>query len=317
MTSIERHSVLYAQNFLTNGQLVDRLIDRSSLGPDDMVYEIGPGTGIITERLALRCRRVVAVEKDPPLATRLQRVYAASHNVTVHAADFLRYALPDTPYKVFSSIPFNVTTAIITKLTTAARPPDDAYLVVQREAAAKFLGWPRESLYAVLMKPWFEPSLVYRFHRTDFTPAPNVEVAMLRLRKRGPPLVSKRDRQFFRDFVVYGFSAWQPSLRMTLRSILSARQLALIGEHAGIDLDVTPSSVRFEEWLHLFHLFKSAGNAHARTLIMGSEQRLRAQQAGLRKMHRTRVRRDRSAHAHQCASRTHTRDIPTVISDSG
>jgi len=72
----ERRSVRYSQNFLHDRRLVGRLLARSSIGPDDVVYEIGPGRGIITEALAARCRRVVAVEKDPLLAARLQRRFA-------------------------------------------------------------------------------------------------------------------------------------------------------------------------------------------------------------------------------------------------
>ncbi len=91
---------------------------------------------------------------------------------------------------MFASIPFNITTAIVTRLTTASCPPDDTYLVVQREAANKFLGKPRESLYAVLLKPWFELDIVHLFRRSDFVPTPHVDVVMLRLRKRGPFIVS-------------------------------------------------------------------------------------------------------------------------------
>src|SRR5581483_2203499 len=123
------------------------------------------------------------------------------------------------------NVPFNITAEIVRRLTRAPRPPDDAYLAVQREAAEKFLGQPRESLCAVLLKPWFEPSLVYRFTRRDFIPAPQVEVVMLRLRKRGPPLLKPCEARLFRDFVIYLFTAWKPSLRAALSDLLSARQL--------------------------------------------------------------------------------------------
>ena len=201
MSPAERRSIAYAQNFLRSRQLVDRLLDRSSIVPDDLVYEIGPGRGRITERLARRCRQVVAIEKDPRLAVLLRHRLAGTPNVVVREADFLRYDLPRGPYKVFASIPFNVTTEIVTKLTAASRPPDDAYLIVQREAAARIAGSPRELLYGLLLKPWFEPSVVHRFRRTDFAPVPRVEAVLLRLRKRGPPLVGPRESQLYRDFV--------------------------------------------------------------------------------------------------------------------
>jgi 23S rRNA (adenine-N6)-dimethyltransferase len=289
VTSIHHRSVSYSQNYLTTPRLVDHLLDRSSIGSDDVVYEIGPGDGLITARLAQRCRRIVAVEIDPDLAGRLCRRFAGLPQVTIRNEDFLQTRLPMTAYKVFANIPFNITAAIVTKLITAPRPPDDSYLGLQKEAAQRFLGIPRESLYAVLMKPWFEPAIVYRFKRTDFAPAPNVDVVMLRLRKRGPPLVSGSDRQLFRDFVVYAFTAWQPSLGSTLKGILSGRQLQQIAGSVECDLDVTPTSLRFEQWLSLFYHFKNVAGVQAKQAILGSERRLRRQQAAIMKIHRTRT----------------------------
>jgi 23S rRNA (adenine-N6)-dimethyltransferase len=289
MTSIQHCSLIYSQNFLTNPRLVDHLLDRSSIGSDDVVYEIGPGHGLITARLARRCRLVVAVEIDPNLAGPLCCRFAGLPHVTIRNEDFLQTRLPMTAYKVFANIPFNITAAIVTKLITAPRPPEDSYLGIQKETAQRFLGIPRESLYAVLIKPWFEPAIVYRFKRTDFVPVPNVDVVMLRLRKRGPPLVSGSDAQSFRDFVVYAFTAWHPSVGSTLKDIFSRRQLQQIVGSVGCDLDATPTSLRFEQWLSLFYHFKSVAGVQAKQAILGSEQRLRRQQAGIMKIHRTRT----------------------------
>ena len=140
MASNRRRSVRYAQNVLTNRSLIDRLLDRSGIDAGDTVLEIGAGGGAITERLARRCRRVVAIERDPRLADRLRRRFAGCPSVAIHEGDFLCLPLPDTRYKVFANIPFNITTAIVTRLTAAPRPPEEAHLVVQREAADRFLG---------------------------------------------------------------------------------------------------------------------------------------------------------------------------------
>jgi 23S rRNA (adenine-N6)-dimethyltransferase len=64
MSAIQRRSILYAQNLLKSQYLVDRLLDKCDIGLNDIIYEIGPGKGIITERLAQRCRQVIAIEKD-------------------------------------------------------------------------------------------------------------------------------------------------------------------------------------------------------------------------------------------------------------
>jgi len=284
------HRIALAQNFLTSRRLVAMLLDRADIGPHDTVYDIGAGTGVITEQLACRCRRVVAIEKDERLTGLLCRAYAGAPHVTVRHADILRVSLPDTPYKVFANIPFNVTTDIVTKLLSAPNPPEDCYLVVQREAAAKFAGTPRESLYAALMKPWFAPSIVYHFRRADFAPPPSVEVVMLRLRKRGPPLVVHADAWLYRDFVTYCFAAWRPSLRDTLKGLFSPRQLRYMQHTLALDLDATPTAVPFEQWLALFREFQNVGTVEAKRVIAGAAERLRRRQATLHKSHRTRVR---------------------------
>jgi 23S rRNA (adenine-N6)-dimethyltransferase len=294
MASNQRRSVRYARNVLANRGLIDRLLDRSGIGAGDTVLEIGAGGGAITARLAGRCGRVVAIERDARLADRLRRRFAGCPMVAIHEGDFLCLPLPGTRYKVFANIPFNITTAIVTRLTTAPRPPEEAHLIVQREAAARFLGRPRESLYAVLLKPWFEPGVTHRFRRADFLPAPRVDVVMLRLRKRGPPLIEPADAGLYRDFAVHAFTAWQPSLRRALADLFSPRQLHGAAR-LGIDLDATPTAVPFEQWLALFAYFKRVADPRAMRRVRGAEARLRQQQAVLRKVHRTRARRSASA----------------------
>ena len=194
---------------------------------------------------------------------------------------------------MFASLPFNATSEIVTRLLAAANPPDELHLVVQQEAAERYAGRLRESLVAVLLKPWFEPSVVHRFHRDDFTPAPRVDVVMLRLRKRGPPLVDGADARLFRDFVSYGFTAWRPSLASALESLVGRPRARQAAREVGLPLDAPPSLVRFELWLRLFQALKEGDRALLRARLAGSEQRLRLQQRSLPKIHRTRTRQTR------------------------
>ena len=287
MSASARPSVQLSQNFLTNSRLVASLLDRFDLGADSVVYEIGPGKGIITEQLALRFRRVIAIEKDQRLAASLMRKFGDWPNVTIHPGDFLGYPLPHNSYNVFANIPFNITAAIVTKLTTVENPPEVAYLAMQREAGRMFIGKPQESLRTILLKPWFETEIVHRFQRSDFAPAPRVDVVMLRLRKRGPPLVGEMDRPFFRNFVVYVFTHGQPAGANPLTNLFPGRQRAVLERSLGIDLTARPTSLTLAQWLRLFERLKVVGNPTAPGLVAGSEQRLMRQQARLEKRHRT------------------------------
>jgi 23S rRNA (adenine-N6)-dimethyltransferase len=172
--------------------LVAKLIERCQIGPEDIVYEIGPGRGVITEQLALLCKRVVAIEKDPALAAILRQRFINQPHVEIHTADFLDYPLPRKPYRVFSNIPFNLTSAIVARLTNTDNPLLDAWLWMQKEAAEMYLGTRRESLRSILLKPWFELEIVHHFKRTDFFPVPQVDVVLLHVCKRASPLINAR-----------------------------------------------------------------------------------------------------------------------------
>lgn len=278
-----RRRIALSQNFLHDPRTIETILDRSTVGPDDVVYEIGPGDGAITERLSLRCRHVVAVEKDARLAERLRRRFASRPNVTVFLDDFLTFPLPVTRYKVFSNVPFAVTAGIVSRLTETSNPPEDAYLAVQREAAQRFTGAPRETLVSLLLKPAFEPSVVHRFSRRDFLPVPGVDVVLLRLHKRGPPLLTPAETQHYGDFVTFGFTAWQPTVQRSYAGVLGPRHTA------DPELCVKPVDLPFDAWLRLFRRFVAVASPAGRALVRGAEGRLRAQQGTLQKEHRTRL----------------------------
>ena len=122
--------------------LAASLIAQAPVTRSDLVVEIGPGRGILTRELARRCREVVAVEFDGALSEALRTRFLSDDRVMIVSSDFLRFRLPDVPYKVLGNIPFNRTAEIVRRLVQADSPPQDAWLVIQREAAERFAGSP-------------------------------------------------------------------------------------------------------------------------------------------------------------------------------
>lgn len=281
-----------SQNFLRSAALVDRLLDRSAICRGDLVLDLGAGNGLITRRLAARACVVIAVERDARLVAQLRREFAGVRNIQVRDCDILRLNLPRTPYKVFANIPFNMTATIIRQLTRTALPPEEAFLIVQREAAERFTGQPLTTLVSVLLFPWFEASLFHAFWPSDFGPMPHVEVVMLRLHKRGPPLVAPVDAQLFRDFVVHLFTARNASLSDSLGQLLGHRRGRLLARAADA-LNAPPSSVSTYQWLDLFRTTRQVVGEDLKRSVLQAEGRLHAQQQRLRKIHRTRSRRVR------------------------
>ena len=178
-----------SQNFLTNRELVSKLIRGSSISPSDTVLEIGPGRGIITQELLKITPHVIAIEKDPKL--------------TSHPRDFLTYPLPRTPYKVFANIPFSITGAIVRKLLQAPNPPADCYLIMQSEAAAKFVIHPQaNTMAAILYYPFLDIKIIHRLARTDFSPPPAVDSVLVRFTHKSSTLI----KSVYQDFIAYHFT---------------------------------------------------------------------------------------------------------------
>jgi 23S rRNA (adenine-N6)-dimethyltransferase len=187
---------------------------------------------------------------------------------------------------VFSNIPFDVTASIVSRLTRAEYAPDEAYLVMQQEAAERFLGFPHSTLVAVLTFPWFETTLVHQFDRHDFVPVPRVEVVMLRLRKRGPPLVARERAQVYRDFVVQVFTARNRSVGHSLKLRLGRRLGPRLAQRLHL-ADATPSQVRPSEWVELFGAALRLVGEELRWRVAHAERRLQEQHRRLHKVHRT------------------------------
>jgi 23S rRNA (adenine-N6)-dimethyltransferase len=251
-----RKELLLAQNFIQKPNLVRKLVDASSIGPGDVVYEIGAGTGILTAELARRARRVVALEIDRALVSGLLERFRNHPRVRILQADFLDFRIRDRRYKIFANIPFNRTSAIVRKILCTTPAPQEAYLVMQKEAAEKFSGSPGETRFSLLVKPWFQMRIVRMLRKTDFHPAPRVDSVLLRIQRRHPPLVCEAEAGLYRSFIRYGFEAWRKNLKAAFRSVFSYGQWKRLSAELGFPRDALPSDLTFEQWFGLFVFWK-------------------------------------------------------------
>src|SRR5688572_7145096 len=259
--------MILAQNFLRSSKLARALLDTSSLASADIVYEIGPGHGIITGELAHIARKVVAIEKDPNLARQLCRRFQDVDNVQIITSDFLQYHIPDREYKIFANIPYNITACIVRKILYTHPVPGEAYLIMQKEAAEKFSGSPSETQFSVLAKPLFDIQIIREFWRTDFEPVPNVDSVLLHIKKRPSALVSKEDAFLYHSFVRHGFGTWKNSLKLIFKPIFTYQQWKHLSKDLNFPLNAIPSELTFEQWLGLFECFKQRVPKHKQACI--------------------------------------------------
>jgi 23S rRNA (adenine-N6)-dimethyltransferase len=221
------------------------------------VYEIGPGTGMLTKELSKRAKRVIAIEKDCHLYMKLKKKFELNDNIVLYNADFLKFKIKEPYYKIFANIPFNITSGIVRKIVYAANPPVEAYLILQKEAAEKILGVPKTTQFSVLVNPRFRLKIIRFFKRTDFSPVPNVDVVMLHIKKRIPSLISPTDIPIYEKFIKCGFGAWRKNLKLNYKNIFSYTQWRKLSRDLGFSIRAKPSELRFRQWLGLFEFFKS------------------------------------------------------------
>lgn len=250
-----RKRIRLAQNFFKDRKLVASIVANSSINKEDVVYEIGPGEGIITGELAGHARKVIAIEKDATLAVRLRNKFRENGNVEIQGGDFLKYRIKERKYKIFSNIPFNITAEVVKTILFGENPPEEAYLVVQKEAAGKFTGNPAETEVSVLAKPWFTLEVLCEFRRTDFEPVPNVDVVLLHITKRKQPLISSVNKHNYEKFVKFGFEAWKKDLKTAYKQVFTYEQWKRLSKNLSFPLKATPRELKFEQWLGLFEYF--------------------------------------------------------------
>lgn len=167
----------YSQNFLYSPKLVRRLVSQTNITRQDLVYDIGSGRGIITHALAQAARTVIAIELDQNLANLLKERFRPQRNVIVYAGNFMDVPLPQTSYKVFANIPFNMSSAIIGKLFNAPNPPEACYLIVQKQFADKLLA--RRDNRSRRLTGQFQIQIIATLYPENFYPRPRVVSVLL------------------------------------------------------------------------------------------------------------------------------------------
>lgn len=192
----------YAQHFLRSPRLVAELVGHSNIRKNDTVYDLGAGSGVIASVLAGRCKHVVAVEIEPTALKTLRNNLGHVDNVTILDQDILALSLPDTPYKVFSNIPFNLSASIVRKLTEAANPPKSIYLIAQKQFARKLVPGDDHftSQLSAEIAPWFSVRIRKPLRKTDFTPPPAVDTVLLEIKPHETPFLSKDEQAEYHTF---------------------------------------------------------------------------------------------------------------------
>ncbi|HEY0607387.1 MAG TPA: 16S rRNA (adenine(1518)-N(6)/adenine(1519)-N(6))-dimethyltransferase RsmA [Herpetosiphonaceae bacterium] len=254
------------QNFLVDPNALQQIVDAAMLTSDDTVVEVGPGLGVLTYELVQYAGRVISIELDKRLAARLREEFAQTPNLTVIQSDVMRVDLVEAlgagaspAYKVVANLPYQITSAIIRHFLEAAPAPELLVIMVQWEVAQRIAARPPEmSVLAHSVQFYAEPEIVARVPASSFVPAPKVDSAVLRLRRRVQPAVQVDDVDAFFRTIKAGFLQARKKLSNALPGGLASMgikiekdQVLRVLEAAGIDPARRAETLSLEEWSHV------------------------------------------------------------------
>ncbi|HFH9389051.1 TPA: 16S rRNA (adenine(1518)-N(6)/adenine(1519)-N(6))-dimethyltransferase RsmA [Streptococcus agalactiae] len=210
---LERHGFTFkksfGQNFLTDTNILQKIVDTAEIDKGVNVIEIGPGIGALTEFLAENAAEVMAFEIDDRLIPILADTLARFDNVQVVNQDILKADLqtqiqafknPDLPIKVVANLPYYITTPILMHLIESKIPFAEFAVMIQKEVADRISAMPNTKAYgslSIAVQYYMTAKVSFIVPRTVFVPAPNVDSAILKMVRRDQPVVSVQDEDFF------------------------------------------------------------------------------------------------------------------------
>lgn len=273
-----------------NSNLVNSLVNNSSISHNDLVIEIGPGKGIITKALLTKKCKVIAIELDKKLADRLIEQFIGESNIVIENADFMTSELPSKEYKVFANIPFNMTAEIVQKLINPNGFANDVYLIMQYEAFLKYAGSPYqiETLRSLLYKPFFSTSIEYTFEPSDFYPIPKASIVLARFRRREQYDIDISEFDVYSDFINYIYSAPGSNLKEKTRTIFTYEQLKRLQKSCGVMIRTTLSTITYSQWIEMYHCFRKYVSPQKQSVINGMTINMERIRNNLQKEHKHR-----------------------------
>lgn len=212
----------FGQNFLIDGHVVEKIVRAADIGKEDVILEIGPGIGTMTQYLAEAAGHVYAVEIDKNLLPVLAETLAAYDNVTVINEDILKVDIAallegsSAGVKVVANLPYYITTPIIMGLFENHVPADSITVMVQKEVAQRMQAGPGSKDYGALslaVQYYAEPYIVANVPPNCFMPRPNVGSAVIRLTKWHTPPVAVRDERLMFSLIRASFNQRRKTLQ--------------------------------------------------------------------------------------------------------
>ncbi|NCB99398.1 MAG: 16S rRNA (adenine(1518)-N(6)/adenine(1519)-N(6))-dimethyltransferase RsmA [Clostridia bacterium] len=256
----------FGQNFLIDAHVISKIIEGAQVSEDDFVLEIGPGIGTMTQYLAEAAREVAAVEIDKKLIPILQETLAGYDNVTIINEDILKVDIRalaleknhGKPIKVVANLPYYITTPIIMGLFESHVPIDNITVMVQKEVADRMRVGPGSKEYGALslaVQYYAEPILTARVPANCFIPRPNVDSAVISLKRHEKPAVQVDNEKLLFKIIRASFNQRRKTLQNGLKNSdlieVSKEDIVDAIREAGLPESVRGEALTLEQFANL------------------------------------------------------------------
>ena len=251
------------QNFLVDDESIEKIVEASDLTTDDLVIEIGPGLGTLTQKLLEKAKKVIAIELDKKMIKVLQDRFLLYTNLEIINEDVLKVNLKEViekngfkTAKVVANLPYYITTPIIMQLLEKKLPIETITVMIQKEVAERLTAIPGDKnsgaiTYSVYY--YSNPKVILNVENYKFIPAPEVDSQVIKLVLRDEPVVKPINEELF--FRLIKISFMQRRKTLINGGIIKSKQQAIdIFNELGIELNTRGEKLTIEQFCEISNL---------------------------------------------------------------
>ncbi len=246
------------QHFLTNPELLKKIVDCISPQKKDLIIEIGAGKGSLTFLLAEKAGHVIALEKDKSLISYLEQNKPS--NLKILHKDVLKtnfnHIIPSREVKLVGNLPYSISSQILFKLLKEHENIKECHFMLQKEVAERVCAPPGSKKYAplsILLQNIFSSKIQFHLSPGSFVPPPKVKSTFISLKKRNQPLYPLLNTEQFKSFIKKAFSQRRKKLRNNLKSMgFTPEQIKKCFQESSLDSNIRPEKVSLDEFASLY-----------------------------------------------------------------
>jgi 16S rRNA (adenine1518-N6/adenine1519-N6)-dimethyltransferase len=254
------------QNFLIDKNILNKIVEKSEIGSDENILEVGPGFGVLTERIVRKAKRVLAVELDRKLYEYLQDKFEDQENLEIVNKDILKITDKEIEeklgknYRVIANLPYSITSKFIRVFLERENKPEEMIIMIQKEVGERMTARkPNMNMLALSTQYYSEAKMLFDVTRGCFFPEPKVDSVIIRLKLKhfsklrsfGGKREKGNDDELFR-FIKLGFVSKRKKLSNNLSKGYDKVKLGEVFASLGFDENVRAQELGMEEWESLF-----------------------------------------------------------------